>query len=280
VATFSARGAHAEPPAVVDAQPEPSPGVTPREVDAWFERANQKFAARDYAGALELLERACAHSDFPGCALNLGAVHHALRHCLEARKFYESYLRGEPSGERAGEARAALDELDAHCQTARSSGPVAPSASPPSEAPQPARVAPVSPPTFGANDHAAPHTALEGSALGSPRTTLDDGPRYRAIAASVTVLGGAAGLTSLYLGLRLGDANAEFEKHKRAPYDDEQAARLERARDYRALTIGSGVAAAALLGVGGVFWWLGVDSDTDVSLAFDAGSQVRLSGQF
>jgi hypothetical protein len=53
-------------------------------------------------------------------------------------------------------------------------------------------------------------------------------------------------------------------------------------REYRGLTIGSGVASAVLLGVGGVFWYLGANSDTDteVGLAFDAGAELRVSGSF
>ncbi|HTV23289.1 MAG TPA: hypothetical protein VMG12_31590 [Polyangiaceae bacterium] len=318
---LAARVARAEPTEPSDAPAPNAPQTAdaardanaPDVVEAWFEQANLKFAAHDYAGALALLERACAASDFPGCALNLGAVHHALRHCVEARHYYGAYLRNEPSGERAAEARAALDELDVRCRdegarSAAVTGASAPSASSPPPAPPalpaadgalregPSSQAPEAPPSAPAasgaptfpprHGPAAPPAAFRrgvlgaGSSANAMPSTLDEAPRYRAVAASVMVLGGAAGLTSIYLGSRLADANDQFDEHKREPYDEAQARRLERAREYRALTIGSGVASAVLLGVGGVFWWLGADADAGVGVALDEGARLQLSGRF
>lgn len=280
----------------------------PDDVDTWFREASLKFEAGDYEGALPLLERACAASAFPGCALNLGAVHHALRHCTEARRHYEQYLRDEPQGEGVAEARAALGELEPHCKgnaaafelrptpgasTAEGAAlhtggaplsvPATPAASPsaPLEPVAPAAVAPGVAPvaTSGAPVSDEPH-AIEAAARRDPE--LESRPSYRPIAASMLILGGAAGLTTLYLGVRLASANADFREHRDTAFDDQQRARLERSEQYQALTIGSGVASALLLGAGGVFWWLGGDSEGDAALAVGphglAGAQV--SGRF
>jgi len=288
--------AHAEPAS-------PSPGAAPEgEVDAWFEQANGKFAAGDYAGALELLDRACAQSDFPGCALNLGAVHHALRHCAEARGHYEVYLQRDPGGERAAEARAALDELAAHCRNEGASGATGAAAlgSSPArprlvdELPEVSSDLPVrewsphTPLPARTTGAAAPSAAVSRTDAALPGPALapsvEQPQRHRAVAASVMVLGGVAGLTSIFLGMRLSEANDAFRRHRGAAYDEAQAARLERARDYRAFTVGSGVASGVLLGVGGALWWLGADADDDpgarVGLALDEGAGVRVRGRF
>ena len=312
---LAARTSFAErPPAPAPHPAEGAAPVTggasaPDEVDAWFREASLKFEAMDYEGALPLLERACAASAFPGCALNLGAVHHALRHCAEARRHYEQYLRDEPQGERVAEARAALGELEPHCRSnaAAFDLPPAPAASSSAEgAALQAGVAPVAvaaPASAGASIEAAapavmvapgdaPGTTSGAQAADEPRPVeagvatrdpaLEGRASYRPIAASMLILGGATGLTTLYLGVRLASANADFREHRAAAFDDQQRARLERSEQYQALTVGSGVASALLLGAGGVIWWLGGDSDGDAALAVSphglAGAQV--SGRF
>jgi hypothetical protein len=288
------------------------------DVDAWFREASVKFQAGDFAGALPLLERACATSAFPGCALNLGAVHHALRHCPEARHYYESYLRDEPAGERATEARAALTELEPHCKSnaaafdlAASTSLGASTATPASAPAAPHAIAGAAavasgaaastavPPEPGAPP-ASPVTAVNGSAPAAALVTAapadasridsadaldpsqESAAKYRPIAASMLILGGAAGLTTIYLGVRLADANSEFRKHRNTAFDDEQQARLDRTRQYRALTVGSGVASALLLGAGGVIWWLGSGSEAndDLAIAPNGLTGVQVSGRF
>jgi hypothetical protein len=269
------------------------------DVDAWFREASVRFEAGDFAGALPLLERACATSAFPGCALNLGAVHHALRHCPEARHYYESYLRDEPAGERATEARAALTELEPHCKSSAAAFDLAASTSPGASTAAPAS-SPAAPHVVNAVGAGA-STAVGGSAptpapvtaapadasrIESAADALDpsqeSATRYRPVAASMLILGGAAGLTTIYLGVRLADANSEFRKHRNTAFDDEQQARLDRTRQYRALTVGSGVASALLLGAGGVVWWLGSGSDAndDLAIAPNGLTGVQVSGRF
>ncbi len=317
------------PPSQAAERPAPSaessPASTAGDVDAWFREASERFEAGDFAGALPLLERACAGSAFPGCALNLGAVHHALRHCPEARRHYEQYLREEPQGERVAEARAALTELEPHCKsnaaafglpepsTPGAASAVAPSSSSSSSASSSATAASglaggaaaVSGSSSLAASASAPLdppapavvavTAAEGaatSAMGAssePRRVgaahdpaLEGGTPYRPIAASMLILGGAAGLTTLYLGVRLASANAEFREHRDTAFDDQQRARLERSEQYQALTVGSGVASALLLGAGGVMWWLGGESegDADVAVGPNGLAGAQLSGRF
>lgn len=285
--------------AATPARAEPTPEPSPGEVNVWFERANDHFAAGEYEAALGLLERACARSAFPGCALNLGAVHHALRHCSEARGHYQAYLQQDPSGERAAEARAALDELDAHCPNERAPGAGGESLAANSSE-RPRLVGPV--PELGTDlpvrdgqsaiPPAAPMPPMTIPPAPTPRTApppgdaatalLDAPQRYRAVAASVTVMGGVAGLTSMVFGLRLADKNAEIRRNKSSAYDEAQAARLERAREYRALGVGAGVASGVLFGVGGVFWWLGAEADasTSVGVTLDDGAGVRVTGRF
>jgi hypothetical protein len=308
---------HAAPSETSGASARSSAGA-PADVDAWFREASAKFEAGDFAGALPLLERACATSAFPGCALNLGAVHHALRHCPEARRYYESYLRDEPEGERATEARAALAELEPHCKSNAAAFDVAASPSPAALTTAPASFA-AAPHVASGAAAAASGTATSAAVLpelgAPPSSTLtavagsapapalvaaapadasridsadaldrsqESAAKYRPIAASMLILGGAAGLTTIYLGVRLADANAEFRKHRNTAFDDEQQARLDRTRQYRALTVGSGVASALLLGAGGVIWWLGSGSEAndDLAIAPNGLKGVQVSGRF
>jgi hypothetical protein len=292
----------------------------PADEDAWFREASLKFEAGDFAGALPLLERACSTSTFPGCALNLGAVHHALRHCPEARRHYELYLQREPHGEGAAEARAALSELEPHCQSnaaafdlaapsavGASAGALssseAESAAPHAAVPSGAAasglvpLAPGAAPALPAAGSAPGHVTAAAGEPGRIGTAepldpaQESAAKYRPVAASMLILGGAAGLTTIYLGVRLADANSEFRKHRSTAFDADQQARLDRTRQYRALTVGSGVASALLLGAGGVIWWLGNGSDNgsdrdgdgsggDLALAPNGLTGLQLSGRF
>lgn len=299
-------------PGRASAEPPAAAAGLPPEVAGWFQQAGERFAASDYEGALVLLERACSRWPFEGCSLNLGAVHHALRHCAEARRHYGDYLREAPAGERSGEARAALGELEQRCvERGDAAAPLGAA----SEAMTPDEVVPtsagsavsaeVSPAvgprvTPGASPlatAAAPlvtdlAVAAPGEALGSgaaplsraeaasASSGLDREPRHRAVAASLLVLGGVAGVTTAYLGVQLAKANAEVEEHKGQPFDRAQEDRYDRASDYRVLTWGAGAATVGLLGAGGLIWWYGSEPSPDVQVSPLGLQGVQLRGRF
>jgi hypothetical protein len=196
-------------PAAWAADPPSEQPVTPAPEEL-FQRAGEAFAAKQFAQALELLERACGQSDFEGCDFNLGAVHHALRHCDEARAHYGAYLKAHSGGARAGEARAALEALEPRCGADESAvgnsapvpkaplvtQPAAPrSADAASAAPEPAPAARALPPS---------------SVTAEPGPAPPDGPR-RIVAASLLGLGGTAGVATLLFALRLSSVNADVE---------------------------------------------------------------------
>jgi hypothetical protein len=267
VALPSARAADSAPP-------EPAAAASRDEL---LQRAGEAFEAQQFALALELLQQACGQSDFEGCSFNLGAVHHALRHCAEARHHYRAYLEAYPAGARRGEAQAALDALEPICGVAPGAHPDEPATGLPpvgsaGASSDPARLAalPASP---GELVPASPPERPTPPAAQASGTS-------RILALSLLGLGGAASVATLLLALELSSTNADIEAHRSQPFDPEQQHRLDKADQFQALTLGAGSASVLLLGSAAAVWWLAPGASPGLSVSIGPELRLRVSGQF
>ena len=265
-------------PSARAADPAPPEPATIASRDELFQRAGEAFEAQEFALALELLRQACGQSDFEGCDFNLGAVHHALRHCAEARQHYGAYLKAHPAGARRGEAQAALDALEPICGLAPGANPEASATGLPavgsagtSSDPAPSlavltalpdQLAPASPP----ERPTAPAAQANGTS--------------RIVALSLLGLGGAAGVATLLLALELSSTNSEIEAHRSQPFDPEQQQRLDKADQFQSLTLGAGSASVLLLGSAAAVWWLAPAASPQLSVSLGPELRLRVSGQF
>ena len=241
----------------------PAAGVEPVEAprfDAVLEEADRRFVGGDLNGALRLLEPVCTRDERVECAFSLGAIHHGLGHCPEARAFYRRYLELSPGGERASEVRDALEEVEARCGDERATATPLPPLLP-SLAPGVAPAASVSP--------ALPLVSPAGpSATALPVTV---GPPERSLSADLAVgsfvLSGAAALTSIAFGsLAAHDASRCAEART---YDRDFIDRCERSGPrYQGLWQGFALASGSFLGIGLVLW--GFDPGTPSATASPA----------
>jgi hypothetical protein len=263
--------AWAEPP-----EPPPPSAAAPLPFDAVLEQADRRFVDGDLDGALQLLAPVCAGSERAECAFSLGAIHHGLGHCPEARAFYLRYLELAAGGERVGEVRDALQEVEARCGDApapampRVLPTAAPSASglavsPSAGVPEPAGVS------------SAPIAALP------PAGTITAGTgavRERSLSADLAVgsfvLAGAAALSSIAFGL-LAAHDASRCADART-YDSEFIARCENSGPrYQGLWQGFALASGSFLGIGAVLWAFDPGSP---SVAAGLAPQVGYRGRF
>ena len=262
--------AWAEPP-----EPPPPSAAAPLPFDAVLEQADRRFVDGDLDGALQLLGPVCADNERAECAFSLGAIHHGLGHCPEARAFYLRYLELAAGGERVGEVRDALQEVEARCGDAPAPG--VPSVVP-SVAPSAASLA-VSPsagvPEPGASSEplAAPLPAATTSAGSSARPE-------RSLSADLAVgsfvLAGAAALSSIAFGL-LAAHDASRCADART-YDSEFIARCENSGPrYQGLWQGFALASGSFLGIGAALWAFDPGSP---SVAAGLAPQVGYRGRF
>jgi hypothetical protein len=232
-----------------------------------LERADRRFVSGDLSGALELLEPACARGERSECAFSLGAIHHGLGHCPEARAFYRRYLELWPGGERASEVRDALEEVDARCGDALAGA--APEPSPP-----PLALGIATAPRAGLDEPSAP-PAGSGAALavapGAPERSLSAD-----LAVGSFVLSGAAALTSIAFGLLAAHDASRCAKAR--TYDRDFIERCESSGPrYQGLWQGFALASGSFLGIGLVLW--GFDPGSP-SAAASPAPQVGYRGRF
>lgn len=244
-----------------------------------FEQAGERYAEHAYGQALELLQLACRESTFDGCELNLGAVHHALKHCSEARQHYTAYLQLHPNGRESQAARAALDELDAHCeQASQAVAPALEGPQPPHESGSLAAQGASTARDAGASAAASPEAA--SAPVPDPGAPRASWLQRRAVPLLLTGAGALAGVSTLLFATELSSTNSQIEQHRAQPFDPEQAQRLRHSEQFEALTWAGGVVTVALLGAGTTVWLLTPDENTAVDFSAGAAPGLTLRHRF
>jgi len=215
---------------------------------AAFDRFQCTLAERDYAGALEILESACAARD-AACAFNRALVYHTWlerpdegesEHCQLARQSYLAFLDLDPYSEQRAAAAGALQELAQLC-------PLAPAA----PVPSPQRAA-EGIPALGAElsrSAAAAPVPLE------PAPARFEQPGLRITAGRILLgVGSAAAAAAAISWLHMSRADADLMAQRQPDgsitrtHDNEA---LDETRQvYQRWTWGLGVGATALLGTG------------------------------
>lgn len=253
--------AWAEQPAA-GLEPVPPPGFK-----AVLEEADRRFVSGDLNGALGLLEPVCTAGESVECAFSLGAIHHGLGHCLQARAFYRRYLQLSPEGERASEVRDALEEVEARCGDRGVTSAASPA---PALALDVATLSSASP-----VDPIAPLAGPAASALAGP-----PGSHERSLSADLAVasfvLSGAAALTSIAFGsLAAHDASRCADANS---YDRDFIERCEGSGPrYQGLWQGFALASGSFLGIGLALW--GFDPGAP-SVAASPAPRVGYRGRF
>lgn len=228
--------------------------VAAQPFEAALAQADERFIAGDLEGALRLLEPACAGGERPECAFSLGAVHHGLGHCRQARAFYLRYLELTPNGERVSEARGALEEVEARCggSVEVASSAVAPDL-PRAMSPGAVGLAPT-PSAPAMPGLAEPWVAPSGNTPPAPVSReAPQGSLSADLAVGSLALAGAAALSSIAFGLLAAhDANRCAQARS---YDREYIERCESSGPrYQGLWQGFAVASGSFLGIGLALW--------------------------
>jgi hypothetical protein len=266
-----------------------APRSPAEEVAALYDRFECHFARQEYVACLPFLERACELTDSPRCLLNLGAVHHALMHCLLARSYYQQYLDRSPYAEEVAEARNALEELNAACPAA-----APPAAAAVSEAPMQS-VSPISvSPISGAR--AAPGPSEPAPAGFEPMTpsAVKLGSKHRVeerqqdhLLAWSLLGAGAAGLTATVVAASYGlRAERDFEARDREngplgrSNDPELRAIDQRGRNYNQFATAFGILSGVLLGAGATLWLIETSPGSSLEVSVDGTARVRYELSF
>jgi tetratricopeptide (TPR) repeat protein len=285
-ASAAAEGLDAKPAARACA-PETVPvGSAPAgEIQTLYDRFECHFSRGEYQESLPFLERVCRLTSSPRCLLNLGAVHHALRHCDAARSYYEKFLDRTPYDDEQNEAQQALEEIRAACPDAE--GPVEP--------PEPFRRPPDEiPPMLPAPVAAERPAALAPRGLVSRAATLpaqlargaDGSASRRILAWSLLGAGSAAALATAVAAGCGARAESDFDSRNRAngelglSDDAELRAIDQRGRSYNRLMLGFGVASGLLLGVGATLYVFELGPGSNVSVSGGESAQLRYRGRF
>lgn len=257
-------GASALSAVAVAAEPEPPSDAA---VDVALQEADRRFVAGDLAGALAILEPACAKSERPECLFSLGAVQHGLGHCPEALDYYRRYREVAPGGEQIEEVTAALDEVEERCgararaapAAAAASGEDAPGAMPPSpDAASPAPAAPAS----------APPSALASRSTLSSRLMLGS-----------FVLSGATAVSSVVFGVLAAQAAHDCERAR--SYDASfRDVCEENGPRYQGLWQGFALASASFLGIGMTLWWIDSSSTATLGVSGAGSPMLRYRREF
>jgi hypothetical protein len=234
-----------------------SDGAAPSSITAESEamtllaRAKELFRGGEYRRAVPLLERAYALTDSPRFSFNLGVLHHKLSECEPARLYFERYLLEDPAGEARAQAMSALQELNAHCpasETHARSGGLPASAAPPKSVDT--------------------HPDVSSRPLAADAEERGGGAILRGPGTAAWVLmgvGAAAGVAAVISAAKQASAQNEIDDlgsratRDATPWDQLEAERQsssDRAKLYRALSIGLGVACASLVGTGATLWVL------------------------
>lgn len=224
----------------------------PGEFAAALAAADQRFVAGDLAGALQLLEPACADADRPECAFALGAIHHGLGHCEAALGHYRHYRELAPTGEHRAEVDAALTEVETQCGTQAN--------------PQPAPLpAPPSAPELAVPPAIPAPTAVPAIQTGMTSAPARD-PLQRSLMVGSFALSGAAAASSVVFGI-LAAHSADRCRHRTA-YDQSYIDECEHAGpSYQGLWQGFALAAGAFAGIGATLWWFDSSSSAAVEVA-------------
>src|SRR5262245_5497244 len=85
------------------------------EARALFGRGNAEFAAKRYAQAIELFERAYVEHPAPAFLFNIAQAHRHLGHCAEALEFYRRYLEQKPKASVRREVERHIAKLREQC---------------------------------------------------------------------------------------------------------------------------------------------------------------------
>ncbi|MET0414002.1 MAG: hypothetical protein ABW217_22020 [Polyangiaceae bacterium] len=223
------------------------------------DEAFELFEQRRYAEALPLLERAHALSRAPRHVFNLATAHHWLGHCPSARDYFERYLREEPDGPGADQARAALDELYQRCGHARAF-------------PEPA---PASPTLVRGLRVAAP--------LPAPVVALS-AREPNVLAWSLIGVGAALGIASVSSLLLMERAEHDVEQRARRAPDDgwtpEARALMKNGDRYATLSAAFGVSALACVGAGVTLQLLAASETEAVTVSLGGGPLVQYRTRF
>jgi len=233
-----------------------------------LEQADQRFVGGDLGGALRLLEPVCSGGERVECAFSLGAIHHGLGHCPEARAFYRRYLELAPGGERASEVREALEEVEPRCGDALDTA--APRATPGAS---PLALSVAIAPSAGQPEPPAGLAVapLAAAAPPSPERSLSAD-----LAVGSFVLSGAAALSSIAFGLLAAHDASQCASAR--TYDREFIERCENAGPrYQGLWQGFALASGSFLGIGLVLW--GFDPGSP-SAAASSAPQLGYRGRF
>jgi tetratricopeptide (TPR) repeat protein len=251
--------AHVEPPAGVESRQD----ADEREALRLRDEALALFEEQRYAEALPLLERAQALSAAPRHLFNLATAHHWLGHCASARHYFERYLRAEPDGAGADEARAALDELYQRCGSEEANA--APLAPPAPVDPSPPREPPVV-------------VVAPAARVAAPARETN------ALAWSLIGVGAALGVASVSSLVLVQRAEHDVEQRaRRAPEDGwtpEARALMKNGDRYATLAAAFGVSAVACAGAGVLLQLLAPSDSETISVSLGETQLVQYRARF
>lgn len=231
------------------------------------DEAFELFEQQRYAEALPLLERAHALSRAPRHVFNLATAHHWLGHCPSARDHFEHYLREEPDGPGADQARAALDELYQRC------GHEAASALPVEPVPlEPAAVSPTL--VRGLRVTVPPRAPVVATPAREPSV----------LAWSLIGVGAALGVASVSSLVLMERAERDVEQRARRASDDgwtpEARALMKNGGRYATLSAAFGVSALACVGAGVGLQLLAPSATEAVTVSLTGGPLVQYRARF
>jgi hypothetical protein len=273
------------------------PRTASDEAQALYQQFECHFSRAEYSECLPYIERACQLTSSPRCLFNLGAVHHALRHCSLARGYYEQFLDRAPYDDDGDEAKNALHEIAAACPPQEAAAAQAAAPDPAAHA-DTIRSLPAIPSAGSASasmqasapaDASLPRRRLP--AISVPGRSASDSARIdaggpaisrRALAWTLLGSGAAAGISTLLLGSSGRRAESDFDARDRhngtlgLSGDSELRAIDRRGHQYNQLMVGFGVASGLLLAAGGTL--LVLDLDFDAGLGLDTQLSVSPRG--
>jgi tetratricopeptide (TPR) repeat protein len=230
-----------------------------REALSLRDLAFELFEQQRYAEALPLLERAHALSRAPRHVFNLATAQHWLGHCPSARDNFERYLREEPDGVGAEQARAALDELYQRCGRA-------------TVLPQPA---PASPTLVRGLRVAAPPPAPVAAAPAREPSVL---------AWSLIGVGAALGVASVSSLVLVERTEHDVEQRARRAPDDgwtpEARALMKNGDRYATLAAAFGVSALACVSAGVALQLLAPSGAEAVTVSLGRGPLLQYRARF